>query len=356
MAIEARVWPDVAIPPGEFLTETLEALGLTQAELARRAGRPPQAINEIVKGTKEITPDTAIQFERVTGVPAHIWNRLDADYRYVKARLADQERLKSEIPLAERYPYNEMASHGWVPRAREPMERVQALLAFFAVNSLRNGPMTAAAAFRRSEKVVVSTEALAVWLRQGEREAQQIATGAFKAENLRAALPQLRSLTRLSAEEFKPTLMSLLAQRGVALVVVPHLPKTGAHGATRWLSHDKALLQMSLRYKWRDIFWFSLFHELGHLLLHGRNDVFIEDNRHDIQEEEANGFAMETLIPRKDYEAFVVRKDYTSTAVRRFADQQGIAPSIIVERLQHDHHISYSLLNGLRGQFVWRRE
>src|SRR5690349_11655053 len=99
MATENRVWPDVAIPPGEFLAETLASLSLSQAELARRAGRPVQAINEIVRGTKEITPETALQFERVLGVPAHIWTRLDADYRYVKARLEDQARLKNEVSI-----------------------------------------------------------------------------------------------------------------------------------------------------------------------------------------------------------------------------------------------------------------
>src|SRR5712691_6657850 len=105
MATETRVWPDIAIPPGELLAETIESLGMSQAELARRAGRPAQAINEIVKGVKEITPETALQFERVLGVPAHIWTRLEADYRFAVARLEDQERLKREVALATRYPY-----------------------------------------------------------------------------------------------------------------------------------------------------------------------------------------------------------------------------------------------------------
>src|SRR5713226_5519343 len=100
MVTKTRAWPDIAIPPGELLEETLESLGMSQAELARRAGRPVQAINEIVRGTKEITPETALQFERVLGVPAHIWTRLEADYRYTKARLEDQARLKDELPRA----------------------------------------------------------------------------------------------------------------------------------------------------------------------------------------------------------------------------------------------------------------
>src|SRR5262249_26441446 len=103
MATDARIWPDLALPPGELLAQTLETLGLSQADLARRAGRPAQAINEIVRGAKEITPATALQFERVLGVPAHVWMRLEADYRFNKARLEDQARLKRELPRASRY-------------------------------------------------------------------------------------------------------------------------------------------------------------------------------------------------------------------------------------------------------------
>ncbi len=355
MATETRVWPDVAIPPGEFLAETLRALGLSQAELARRAGRPVQVINEIVRGRKEITPETALQLERVLGVPAHIWTRLEADYRHVKARLEDQARLKDEIVLAERYPYAAMAAYGWVARSRDSLVRVTELLKFFGVASLRHVPQAECAAFRRSAKVDASPESLAAWLRQGEREAHRITTTVFKVGHLRAILPELRRLTTRPPEAFQPRLRHFLADGGVAFAVVPHLPATGAYGATRWLGPDKALVQMSIRYRWDDIFWFSLFHEVGHLLLHERGDVFIEDRAgRGKQETEADAFARDLLIPPREYAAFVQRSDYRLRAsVCSFARQQGIAPSLVVGRLQHDGRIPHSQLNGLRSRFAW---
>ncbi len=358
MTTETRVWPDVAIPPGEFLAETLESLHLSQAELARRADRPVQAINEIVRGTKEITPETALQLERVLGVPAHIWTRLEADYRYVKARLEDQARLKDEVAIARRYPYVAMAARGWVAQSRDPLVRVQELLKFFGVVSLRYVPKALAAAWRRSAKVNPSPEALAAWLRQGEREAQRITTAVFNADRLRAALPVLRGLTLYPPETFGPRLTRLLAESGVAVVVVPHLPRTGAQGATRWLGPVKALVQMSIRYSWDDIFWFSLFHELGHLLLHGRDDIFIEDRtEHGGKEREADVFAMNALIPPKAYAEFIERGEYQSpSAVQAFAHQQRIAPSIVVGRLKHDRLVPHSHLNDLRARFVWKEE
>lgn len=358
MVTEDRVWPDVAIPPGELLAETLESLGLTQAELARRAGRPTQAINEIVRGTKEITAETALQLERVLGVPAHIWTRLEADYRATKARLEDRKRLEDDTPLARRYPYAAMARLGWVRRTRTPREQVTELLGFFGVASLRHVVQAQPAAFRVSTKVRTSPEALAAWLRRGERQAQAIQTAAFDEPRLRAALPEFRALTLSLPEEFEPQLTARLAACGVALVLVPHLPKTGAHGATRWLT-TKAVVQMSLRYRWDDIFWFGLFHELGHVLLHGRGRVFIEglDGSRDQAEHEANAFARDQLIPPDAWARFIQQGDsFSPGAVQAFAAAQGVAPSIVVGRLQHEGRVPHSHLNALRVQFVWAIE
>ena len=88
MATNSRVWPDIAIPPGETLAETLETLGLTQRGLARQMGRPVQAINEIINGKKAITAETALQLEQVLKTPAHVWLSLQAQYDLTKARLA----------------------------------------------------------------------------------------------------------------------------------------------------------------------------------------------------------------------------------------------------------------------------
>src|SRR2546422_837877 len=137
MATEAKIFSDLPIPPGELLTETLETLNLSQSELARRMDRPVQAINEIARGSKEITPETAIQLERVLGVPSHIWLGLETEYQHVKARLQDRKRLEDEAKLTANFPCDAMAKLGWIPKTRDLVERAGHLLSFFGVGSLR---------------------------------------------------------------------------------------------------------------------------------------------------------------------------------------------------------------------------
>jgi HTH-type transcriptional regulator / antitoxin HigA len=355
MATEMPGSADLAIAPGELLAETLNSLGLKQAELARRTGRPVQAINEIVKGVKEITPETALQFERVLGVPAHIWTRLEADYRQDLARLHDRKRLEEqEVPLARQFPYREMVAYGWVPDVKDWLDRAVELLRFFRVSSLDHvQERELEAAWRRSTKVAASRAALRAWLMRGERDAEAVQVAAFGRDVLLETLPELRRLTRESPAVFCPRMTKLLAGCGVALVFVRHLPKTGAQGATQWVRR-KAVIQLSVRYRWADIFWFSLFHELGHLLLHQHKGVFVNPSSGEKsdREQEADVFASDALIPRESYKRFVASCGVLSAdPVEAFAREVHVHPSIVVGRLQHEGLLPYSHLNELRPRF-----
>ncbi len=356
----AELHSDLPIPPGEYLAEVLAEYAMSQAELARRMDRPAQAINEILQGQKAITYETALQLEQVLGVPAVIWAGLETEYQLTKARQAEEAGLDADAGLLAEMPYAAMAKHGWVPKVRPAHEKIRCLRRFFGVSTLTavSGVHAYECAFRRAD-ALASQYALAAWLRQGEIEARKIGTEPFDKAKLRAAIPAIRKLTRATPERFVPELTAILASCGVALVILPHLPKTYAHGAVFWLG-DRAVLQLSIRGSYADIFWFSLFHELGHLVHHGKKTILEgqdEDNdEYRRMEGEANTFARNALIPQGDYDQLVRYGTFTKDGLTAFADRQGIAVGIVVGRLQREKHLTYQQHHSLRERYVWTEE
>jgi HTH-type transcriptional regulator/antitoxin HigA len=360
MTTERVIHSDLAIPPGEYLAEVLEAKGISQAGLGRRMGRPPQAINEIIKGEKAVTPGTALQLERALDVPAHIWTGLEAQYQLVMARQNEEIQLKQDLPLLDQIPYSDLARMNLVKTVRNKIEKVRELQRFFGVSSLKNMPDVKAysPAFRFSRKKHASPYALAAWLKCGEIRGREITTKPYAKETLKSRIAAMRGLTTKPPEEFEPELKQTLVDCGVALVLLPHLPKTYANGATFWISPEKAVLLMSIRGRWADIFWFSLFHELAHILLHDKRTTFIEEGDLNAefkeQEQEADRFAADQLIPPKTYNE--LRKSFLPNpqAIQCIAENTGIHTGIIVGRLQHDKLVTpNSALNKLRTRFTW---
>ncbi|MCH8273823.1 MAG: HigA family addiction module antidote protein [Armatimonadetes bacterium] len=356
--IESRYRPDDVSPPGETLQETLEAFGWTQAELAERMNRPPKTINEIIKGRAGITPETALQLERVLGISAAFWNNREANYRDWIARSAERRRLGGASRWVARFPVNAMIRFGWLEKKESQIEMARELLGFFGVASptaWTDWFSSLCAAYRQSKAFPVDKYAVAAWLRKGETEAQGIDCSAFHKARFRAALSEIRSLTSELPEVLEPELRRLCAEAGVAQLFVRDLPGTRISGAARWLNPRKALIQMTLRYKTNDHLWFTFFHEAGHILLHGKTDVFVdfEDERQNAQEDEANRFAANFLVPPDAYNQFVDCGDFRCVAIEAFATEVSISPGIVVGRLQHDRRIAYNRCNHLKVRFRW---
>lgn len=358
MVTEPELHSDLAVPPGEYLEEVIDELGMTKDELARRMGRPASKLSAIFKGTKAITTDTAMQLEKVVGVPAHIWLGLEAEYRLALARREEEERFEEEAKLLTPFCYSELAKLGFVKRLSSRRDKVRELQRFFGVASLESVLKVRRyqAAFRvgRAGAAPTKPHAVASWLRMGEIIAQEIPCKPFNRDKLESSLDEIRAMTLMKPEEFQPRLTELFADCGVALVIAPHFPGTRAHGATFWLRRDKAVLMLTNRCHWADIFWFSLFHELGHILLHDRHETFIEDEAafSDL-EEEADAFAADQLIPPAEYERFVREGDFYPKSVARFARKLGIDAGIVVGRLQHDGLLRPNWGNKLRTRYIW---
>jgi HTH-type transcriptional regulator / antitoxin HigA len=334
---------DYAIPPGETLRELLEEKGLTQRDLARRSGLSPKHVNRLLQGVVPLSPDVAQRLEQVTGTPARLWNRLEADYRSDLERLRQQRDLAASAAWLAEMPVRELLRLGVLPpEPADKASRVEQVLSFFGVASVEAwddvyGSM--ACAFRQSKAYQPKPGAVAAWLRLGELAAQDLRCAPYSKAGFSAALPELRALTVEPLEVFAPRLQKICAGHGVAVVFVEEITGARASGVTRWLTPVKALIQLSLRYRTDDHFWFTFFHEAFHVLRHSKTDVLIEGSPvadGDPREAEADRLSRDLLIPQKAATRLPHLK--STAAVCEFADQLGIGPGIVVGRLQHDGH------------------
>ncbi len=356
----SSTWSDMPIPPGEILAEELEARGMTQRELAARLGRPAQVVNEIVNAKKAITPDTALELEMVLGIDAHYWANLEGRYRMTLARQRAQDERVAGVAALDHYPIREMTRRGWIKAGLDKPGKVKALQMFLGLAVVEPHAYTEAIGFRITEAAQrkVSLGALSVWLRKGELEAQNVCTAAYDAEAFRQALLDIRRLTLQPLNEFIPTMSALCADAGVAFCLVPELPRSGANGVARWLTDGQALIQMSLRAKWADVFWFSFFHEACHILRHRTQRRIVVDGLGrdpDLteMEAEADAFASDMLIPPGSWQDFCNDGDFSLASTREFARSVEIAPFIVVGRLQKEKWIGYSQLATLKTRYKW---
>jgi hypothetical protein len=201
--------------------------------------------------------------------------------------------------------------------------------------------------------------ALVAWLRQGERQAQELRGASYARERFTRALQAVRTLTARPPEEFQPQVTEICAGAGVLVVFVPRLEKVRlpVNGAARWLSADRALIQLTLRYPTDDVLWFTFFHEAGHVLLHNKKPIVVDlesgGGSSSAEEIAADRFAADQLIPPDQLKSFLRATSFTPAHIKEFAAELGIAPGIVVGRLQHDRHLPHSYCNDLKRKLKW---
>lgn len=334
---------------------------MSQQELAERMDRPTKTINEIIKGKEAITPQTALQLERVLGIPADFWIERERIYRLKLARLDEDEKLLQQAKWMKKFPIRAMSKLGWLnpPERDDEQSWVDTLLKFFGVESAQAwrdvyvGGELEASFFRISLHHASDPHAISAWLRQGERAAHKMELPEYKRPNFKAVLAEARDMSRTHPDDFLNRLQALCHAAGVALVYTPCLPKAPITGVARWIHNGRnPLIQLSGRYKTNDVFWFTFFHEAAHILLHSKKLVFLE-NVEGVpvlaeQEQEANEFAANWLIRPGEWRRFVQKADFSEKSVQRFADRQGVHPAAVAGRLEHERLLPHSALRHLK--------
>lgn len=360
--------PDWASPPGDTILDMLEDRGWTQLELAGRLDYTPKHVSQLMAGKVPLTEDAATRLGHVLGGSVSFWLTREAQYREQLAKLESNDRHAGWIDWLDQLPVRDLMAAGAITKRRliksEKPQVVQECLTFYGVAS----PQAWSAhygglehQFRRGREDQSDLGAISAWLRLGEKQAEQHRLTPYNEAAFKHALVAARALTVEPPQAFVPRLCQLLADAGVTLILVPAIPGAHVSGVARWLDARRPVIQLSLYGKTNDKFWFTLFHEAAHILLHSREkrSVFLDDLNHapstSEQEREANAWARDRLIPPALAEDLpTVPK--TRVGVVAAAARIGVHPGIVVGRMQYDKLIDQSWLNDLKLRLTFDDE
>jgi HTH-type transcriptional regulator / antitoxin HigA len=320
----------IAFHPGDTLAEKLEELSMGPKEFALRTGKPEKTIIAILKGKSSITPEMAIQFEHALQIPAHFWLNKQRSYDDYLARKARKDALQSSIEWAKMFPYDEMVEKEWLPAKKEMEERTSVLLSYFGFSDHQAWvdyyyEQELKIAFSLSLKNINKAHAVSAWLRKGELQASEIDAPSYVARSFRnEVLPAIKDLMEKHHADYLLQLQSLCLKAGVKVIYTPSLSNVHLNVCSRWLK-DTPIIQMSRLNEPNNSFWLSFFQKAGHILLHGKKDIFLEKGIYpdfdQSKEEEADLFAMKWTYAERERAEILKTSAFDEETMSKFAHQ-----------------------------------
>lgn len=334
-----------AFHPGYYISEIIENMGISQAEFAERLGSNTKTLSCLINGQANVTNDLAKKLSAMMGTSPEVWLNLQNTYDQKVIEIQKAKDYDEQAAMARLIDYRYFMEVAELPAANSIREKISHLCGWLKVADLRILAKPDFLVNYRTglsdvrEKNVVNAKA---WIQTAINFASGIETKPYKAERLKSYLPEIRSMTLQSPEKFLPRMRQVFAECGVAFVLLPSLKNSGVNGAVKWMNDERVVLAMNNRRLDADIFWFSLFHEIGHVFQRKIKTVFVSYDEKAMSEankrleEEADIFAKNRLIPASDYRKLSPTK-YTSDAeIMAFAKSIGIHPGIVAGRLQHE--------------------
>ena len=346
------------VRPGLILQAELDERHLSQADLAARMGVSKKHLNQVISGMATLSADVALALERTMGPSAQFWLRMEADWRAAQVAKEAEIDLSTQIPWLAHFPAEVIEGLGVVARNAKPVERINAILRHFGVSNPAafdrvwvepQQGYQLNAAFKRSSVFRIDPYCTALWLRTAEIEAEEAAIGAppYSAKLVRAAAAQLPELTRMPPGETFRAMQKLLRKAGVILVFVPEIRDTRLSGVSLWLGSDRPMIALTNRYRFVDALWFSLAHEIAHILLHLKRETFVdggftddEIKNHLFVSEDANGheaaandYAQNLLLAGTD--PAVLKEIATPADLRVLADRHRVSVTLLAGQYGH---------------------
>lgn len=335
---DIRMAKELISPPGDTLSDTIESYHLTQADMAARMGRPVKTVNEIIKGKTVITPETAIQLERILKIPASFWLKREADYQIQLAEIAEAEKFLEQEDWINKFPLNEMKRNGWIDFENNSISKMKAILSFLGISNIEGfervyGQKLQECCYRTAQRGNHTNYAIAVWLRRGEIQSEEMKVKTYSSALFKDSLLKIKSVLANQPDDFFNQMQKICAEAGVKVIHTPCVKDVSMHGSTHWVK-ENPVIQLSNRYKRNDIFWFTFFHEAGHILKHGKKALFVEGPEpiNSEKEIEADDVAVEYTLSKRQEAELMKNMPLNNESILMFAKKFNTHPACIIGR------------------------
>ena len=346
--------------PGVYVKDAIEALGLSQSEFALRTGLSIKNVSTLINGESNITFDVAVKLAAFFDNSVEGWINLQTQYNlYLNEKKKDQE-YQDDWTVAKQFDKVFVRNVLQVEiSAKDKKTTIEKLRRCFNVVNLQNLKSPDMYAFYRtssvkdvSDKMIVMRNA---WISLAEREAREMTCAEFNKDMIIKNVKYLRSLTLKEPDIMSDELTGFLSKCGVKLVILPYLPGSNISGVTKWISSENCVMvAVNDCGKDADKIWFSIFHELGHAIKNHKRHLTIsltKNNVVDDEEKEANAFARDSLLDKDGYEKFVKQNDFSINSIKKFANNQTVAPFVVIGRLQKDEIIGWDKYQSYKTKY-----
>ena len=352
--------------PGELLLSKVGELGMKQKELAIRTGMSEKHISTVINGTKDISASFARKLDIALGEEIGTWAKHQADYDDYMAKLEEENGITDEevgILKTMKEIVDFFLEIGIMHNHCGNTEKIIQLRKILCVNNLSVIPqITYNAAYRAQIKssTNINPYVLFAWQRMCELATEKITViKPFDREQLITKIPEIKKLMF----ENNPNIMivklkELFCNCGVAFNVVHHFRGAPVQGFIKQTESGKVILCVTIRGKSADKFWFSLFHEIGHLINGDMSARVVDfDAVKSEMEERADIFARDTLIVPNLYRDFVEsEKSHSLPAIKTFSLVIGVPHWIIIGRLHNDGWLDWRFFAHEAPSYVWKKE
>ena len=272
----------IAFHPGYYIKEIIEDMDITQSEFAKRLNTTDKTLCKLINAETPLSDDLAQKLAQMMGTSVKVWLELQASYTEKILEIRKRKALDEEKRYLKILDYSYFRSLQVVKETRSSEEKIVELHKFFKISSLgvlgkKDFLVACKTAVQNvTEKNIVSSNA---WIQTALNRAEKVSCKPFNKKMLQSHLPEIRAMTLQEPSTFFPRLCDIFQECGVALVLLPHLKNSGVNGAVKWINADKVLLAINNRRLYADVFWFSLFHEIRHILQQKIKETFISSDK-----------------------------------------------------------------------------